>query len=228
MSRRFLLLVLVLAALIGGRAVVAGAQPAAPPAQSPTQPPAQSPAPPPTQAPQAPAQAPAQPPAPEQPRLPNAEPGDPFAEEVTMPERTIIYFSGSGLWDSAFDTIQDGFKSVYAYLDKEGIKPSGQPMTIYTATDDSGFQFQAAVPVATAPANPPKGDLAVGKSPTGRALKFIHRGSYDAMDATYEAITNYLDEKSIDAKELFIEQYLTDPLKTAENKLVVEVYVPVK
>lgn len=161
-------------------------------------------------------------------RPPTSEPGDAFGEEVTMAERTIVYFSGSGMWDSAFDTIQDGFKTVYAFLEKQGIKPAGQPMVIYTSTADSGFQFQAAVPVDAAPANPPQGDLAVAKSPEGRALKFVHRGSYDSMDGTYEAITNYLDEKSIDAKDLFIELYLTDPLKTPEDKLVVEVYVPVK
>ena len=157
-----------------------------------------------------------------------ALPGDAFGQEVAMSEKTIIYFSGSGMWDSAFETILDGFKTVYGFLDKQGIKPAGAAMTIYTATDDSGFQFQAAVPIEAAPANPPQGDIAVGKSPTGKAYKFIHRGSYDAMDTTYEAITNFLDEKSIDAKELFIEEYVTDPLKTAEDKLVIEVYVPVK
>ena len=180
---------------------------------------------PPAATPQSPAQAPPQ----DQPaRPPTAAPGDAFGEEVTLTEKTIIYFAGSGMWDQAFETIQDGFKSVYAFLDKQGIKPAGPAMTIYTATDDSGFQFRAAVPVESPPANPPQGDLALGKSPAGRALKFIHRGSYDAMDTTYEAITNFLDEKAIDAKDLFIEQYVTDPLKTAEDKLVVEVYVPVK
>ena len=48
------------------------------------------------------------------------------------------------------------------------------------------------------------------------------------MDTTYEAITNFLDEKAIDAKDLFVEEYVTDPLTTAEDKLVIEVYVPVK
>jgi effector-binding domain-containing protein len=173
--------------------------------------------------------APAVQPQTDQPQRPgNLEPGDAFGEEVTMTEKTIIYFSGSGLWDSAFETILDGFKSVYAFLDKQGIKPAGSAMTIYTATDDAGFQFQAAVPVEAAPASPPQGDLAVGKSPAGKAYKFVHRGSYDEMDSTYEAITNFLDEKSIDAKELFIEEYVTDPLKTAEDKLKIDVYVPVK
>ena len=55
-------------------------------------------------------------------------------------------------------------------------------MTIYTQTDDSGFAFRAAVPIAQAPENPPKGDIAVGQAPSGKALKFVHRGSYDAMD----------------------------------------------
>ena len=54
----------------------------------------------------------------------------------------------------------------------------------------------------------------LGQSPDGRALKFVYRGSYDDLDNTYEAITNYLDEKRLDAKEMFIEEYVTDPLTT--------------
>jgi effector-binding domain-containing protein len=158
----------------------------------------------------------------------NAAPNDPFGEEVTMAETTIIYFAGSGLWDSAFETIVSAFKSVYGALDKLGIKANGAPMTIYTATDDTGFQFQAAVPVAQAPSTPPAGDIKVGKSPIGKALKFVHRGSYDAMDTTYEAITNYLDDKRLEAKDLFVEQYMKDPVTTPEDDLVVEVYVPLK
>ena len=101
-------------------------------------------------------------------------------------------------------------------------------MTIYTQADDTGFQFQAAVPIAEAPKDPPKGDIAVGQSPAGKALKFVHRGSYDSMDNTYEAITNYLDEKRLEAADVFIEEYETDPVTTPEDKFVVTVYVPLK
>ena len=156
------------------------------------------------------------------------QPGDAFGEEVTLSEKTIIYFSGSGKWENAFETIVDGFKTLDAYLKKQGITPTGPQMTIYTSTNDTTFQFQAAVPVAEPPKDAPTGDIAVGKSLAGKAYKFIHRGSYDDMDTTYDAITNFLDEKRIDADQLFIEQYLTDPTKTPDDKLVVEVYVPVK
>jgi effector-binding domain-containing protein len=158
---------------------------------------------------------------------PAGAPADPFGAEVMLTEKTIVFLAGSGLWDSAFETITGALKSVSAELDKQGVKPNGPPMIIYTATDDTGFQFQAAAPVAQAPSLS-AGDVKVGKSPTGKALKFVHRGSYDNMDNTYEAITNHLDEKKLEAKDTFIEEYLTDPLKTAEDKLVINVYVPLK
>ena len=101
-------------------------------------------------------------------------------------------------------------------------------MTIYTQTDDSGFNFRAALPVAEPPKDPPKGDIGVGPAPSGTALKFVHRGSYDAMDSTYEAITNYLDDKQLEAKDLFIEEYVSDPVTTDPDKLLVNVLVPIK
>jgi effector-binding domain-containing protein len=159
---------------------------------------------------------------------PGQSQSDPFGEEVTLNAETIVFIKGSATWDSAFETLIDRFKLVYGYLDGQSIKASGPAMTIYTATDDTGFQFQAAVPISQDPKEPPKGDIELGKSPSGKALKFIHRGSYDAMDTTYDAITNYLDEKKLEARELFIERYTTDILKTPEEQLVVEVFVPIK
>jgi effector-binding domain-containing protein len=176
-----------------------------------------------------PAQADPPPPPLSPPTPPAARPStDPFGEEAMLTAKTIVYLKGNGTWDNAYDTLIDAFKSVYAFLDKQGIKHAGPAITIYTSADDTGFQFQAAVPISEELKDPPKGDIEVGKSPGGRALKFVHRGSYDSMDSTYEAITNYLDEKRLEAQDIFVEEYETDPVKTPEDKLVVTVYVPVK
>lgn len=177
------------------------------------------------QAPTSPPQA--QPPAPPEPGPP-AQSADPFGEEVTLIEKTIVYMNGNATWDSAFETLVDAFKQLNTFLDRQGLKPNGPSMTIYTSTDDTGFSFQAAVPLGEEPQNPPRGDIAVGKSPAGRALRFVHRGSYDSMDSTYEAITNHLDEKRLEAKDLFIEEYATDPVTTPEDQLVITVLVPIK
>lgn len=159
---------------------------------------------------------------------PSLQPGDAFGEAVTLPERNIIYLKGHTNWDTAYDTLVDSFKSLNDYFAKQGLKAAGPALTIYTQTDDTGFSFQAALPVGEAPAEPPKGDIALGKSPAGKAMKFVHRGAYDAMDSTYEAITNYLDDKGLEAKDLFIEEYTSDPVTTPQDKLVVNVFVPVK
>jgi effector-binding domain-containing protein len=152
---------------------------------------------------------------------------DPFGEQFTLEPRKVLVMKGTANWDAAFDTLIDSFKALTALLDKQGIKAAGNSMIVYTSTDDTGFTFLAEVPVEQDAKNLAK-DMSMGKSPEGKALKFVHRGSYDNMDNTYEAITNHLDDKKLEAKDTFIEEYITDPLKTAEDKLVINVYVPLK
>jgi effector-binding domain-containing protein len=193
------------------------------PAPAQTQPPNPAPAPP------AAATTPAAPAAPEQiaPGATPAQPGDVFGENTTLTARPMIYVKGSGTWDKTFDIITMSLKKIKTYLDKEGIKSDGLPMTIFTASDDNGFDYEIGVPIATAPKNPPHGEFALGQTPDGAALKFVYRGSYDDLDNTYETITDYLDEKRLDAKEM-IEEYVTDPLSGDAGKLVVNVYVLIK
>jgi effector-binding domain-containing protein len=211
---------------LGG--ALAQSPPAAPPAASAPAPATPAPAPTAAPAPAAgPSAAPGTPPAAtENPAAP-VQAADPFGEQITLAPKTVVILRGNANWDSAFDTLIDSFKSLSALLDKQGIKPAGNSMIVYTSTDDTGFTYLAEIPVDQDPKNLTK-DMSMGKSPDGNALKFVHRGSYDNMDNTYEAITNHLDDKKLEAKDTFIEEYITDPLKTAEDKLVINVYVPLK
>ncbi len=172
-----------------------------------------------TPAPASPPAAPATPPAaaetPATPPPAAAQTADPFGEQITLAPKTVVIMKGNANWDSAFDTLIDSFKSLSALLDKQGIKPAGNSMIVYTSTDDTGFTYLAEIPVEQDPKNLTK-DMSIGKSPEGNALKFVHR------------VTNHLDDKKLEAKDTFIEEYITDPLKTAEDKLVINVYVPLK
>lgn len=152
---------------------------------------------------------------------------DEFGVEVTLPEKTIVFLTGSGTWDTAYETLVEAFKTVHEFIDKRGLKPDGDAMMIYTGADDSGFDFKAAVPILGPFDNPPKGDIEVGSSPSGKAYKFVHRGPYDGMENLYEAITNFFDEKNIQPGDMFIERYVTDPRTTPEDELVIEVIFPV-
>jgi effector-binding domain-containing protein len=206
--------------------------PAAPPAATtpaaPPSAPSATPAPPPAET-KSPADIPsaAQTPATPIPPVASIQAADPFGEEIKLAPKTVVIVKGTANWDSAFDTLLESFRTLSALLDKQGIKQAGNGMIVYTSTDDAGFTYLAEIPVDQDPKNLTK-DMSIGKSPDGRALKFVHRGSYDNMDNTYEAITNHLDDKKLEAKDTFIEEYITDPLKTAEDKLVINVYVPLK
>jgi len=205
------------------------ASPAASPSAAPSPAPSAVPVPPPAET-KSPADAPtaekAPAPAPPPPAA-SVQAADPFGEEFTLEAKKVVVMKGTANWDAAFDTLIDSFKALTVLLDKQGIKATGNSMIVYTSTDDIGFTFLAQIPVDQDVKNLTK-DMSMGKSPEGKALKFVHRGSYDNMDNTYEAITNHLDDKKLEAKDTFIEEYLTDPLKTAEDKLVINVFVPLK
>ena len=212
----------------------APAAPASPPApnaspapESPAASPAPAPSPSPSTSASPPSATPAPPAAAQAPATPPAQTADAFGDPITLETKKVIMAKGNANWDNAFDTLIEQFKALSALLDKQGIKPAGNGMIVYTSTDDTGFTFMAEIPIEQEPKTLGKG-MSIGQSPEGKALKFVHRGSYDNMDNTYEAITNHLDEQKLEAKDTFIEEYLTDPLKTAEDKLVINVYVPLK
>ena len=235
---RLVMVALVPAAAIslGLNAAIAQSPPAtAPPAASTPATSAPAPSAMPSAAPSAtpnPVPAPAPAPAAEAPATPPPNPApvqtaDPFGEQITLAPKTVVIAKGNANWDTAFDTLVESLKTLSSLLDKQGLKPAGNFMIVYTSTDDTGFTYLAEIPVDQDPKGLAK-DMSMSKSPDGKALKFVHRGSYDNMDNTYEAITNHLDDKKLEAKDTFIEEYITDPLKTAEDKLVINVYVPLK
>ena len=185
-----------------------------------------APPPPPAEA-KSPADSPAAAESPAPPPAASVQTADPFGEQTVLAPKKVVILKGNANWDSAFDTLIESFKTLSGLLDKQSITRAGNPMIVYTSTDDTGFTYLAEIPVDQEPKNLTK-DMSIGKSPEGKALKFVHRGSYDNMDNTYEAITNHLDDKKLEAKDTFIEEYVTDPLKTAEDKLVINVFVPLK
>ena len=69
---------------------------------------------------------------------------------------------------------------------------------------------------------------ATSDGPAAKAIKFLHRGAYDEIDSTYDLITAYLDEKGLEAKNLFVEEYLTDTKDSDDASLQADIYVFLK
>ncbi len=229
------------------------AEESAPQAQSPAAPGAQTPAPPASpaqtpvaQTPGAPAAPGAQPPAAAQAPAANAPPAAPEAakpgepakpqiegstgETVDLPARPFAYIEGKADRDEIYGAILGSLGLVKRDMDKAGVKPAGRPLAVFVESDESGFRYHAGFPLEAAPEGKTSLSDAVklGQTPSGKAMRFQHIGSYADIDATYDAITAYLDEKGIDAQDSFIEEYVNDVKDADDPTLEVNIYVLLK
>lgn len=201
-------------------ATPAPATPAPSPAPQAPAPTATVPTPPPAAAPPAPdAAAPAKQP-----------PDTSISQTLDVPARPALTLSGKSTWDEGFKTIMADFARLNDVLAKGKITATAHPLAVFTETDDNGFSFSAEIPLDAAP---PAGldlpaDIKIGETPSGKAMRFQHRGSYEEIDSTYEAITAYLDEKGLEARNLFAEDYLNQVKTPDDSALEIDIYVFLK
>ena len=214
--------------------------------QAPTTPAAPAPATPspaPATPPAAPAPAPAKPgeapsatkPAPATPEGANpAGPGTPgeasTGEAVDLSARPFVYAEGKADKHENYTAILASLSLVKREMDKANVAPAGRPLAVFLESDETGFKYHAGYPIAAAPEG--KSSLSdavkIGQTPSGKAMRFEHQGAYGDIDATYDAVTAYLDDKGIDAQDTFIEEYANDVKDPDDPTLQVNIYVLLK
>jgi effector-binding domain-containing protein len=199
------------------------ASPAAPAPAAPA-PAANAPAPTPPAAPPA-------PPAASTPSAPGPDADDSSSGQLLeMAARPAAYFEGKANWSEGFAALTGAFAQIKGELSKASIATAGRPIAVFTATDDNGFSYRAMIPIEKAPEGKTSlsDSVKLGLTPAGKAMKFEHRGSYEDIDSTYEAITAYLDEKGLEADNLFVEEYLNEVKTPDDPNLQVDIYVLLK
>ena len=155
---------------------------------------------------------------------------DSTGETVDLVAKPFAYIEGKADRDSIFSAILGSLGLVKTDMEKAGLKAAGPPLAIFVGSDDSGFRYHAGYPLAAAPEGKTSLSDAVkiGQTPAGKAMRFQHLGAYADIDATYDAITAYLDEKGIDAADSFIEEYPTDVKDVDDPRLEVDIFVLLK
>ena len=152
------------------------------------------------------------------------------AQPIEVAARPVALIRGNSSWDEGYKNLTAAFKKIEAEIGKAGLKPAGRRITAFVETDDNGFHYEAMVPIEAAPAGKESltPEVRLGQSPSGKAMKFQHRGAYDDIDSTYEAITAYLDEKGVEAKNLFVEEYLNEIKSQDDAGTQIDIYVFIK
>jgi len=167
-----------------------------------------------------------------------AKPSEPAAssgegstgETVDLPARPFAYVEGKADRDEIYSAILGSLGLVKRDMDKANVVPGGRPLAVFVESDDTGFKYHAGYPLEAVPEG--KSSLSeavkIGQTPSGKTMRFEHQGAYADIDATYDAITAYLDEKGVDAQDSFVEEYANDVKDADDPTLQVNIYVLLK
>src|SRR3984885_4100403 len=151
-------------------------------------------------------------------------------EAVDLPPRPFAYIEGKADKDEIYSSILGSLSLVKRDMDKANLTPAGRPIAVFVESDDTGFKYHAGYPLTATPED--KSSLSdtvkIGQTPSGKAMRFEHQGAYGDIDATYDAITAYLDDKGIDAQDTFVEEYANDVKDPDDPTLQVNIYVLLK
>jgi effector-binding domain-containing protein len=152
------------------------------------------------------------------------------SQTVELTARPALTLKGEAPLDGAQTAITEALGKLNAAAAKAGVKPSGKPIAVFSETSEKAIRFEAMLPLEKAPEGKGKldGGVDIGATPAGKALKFEHRGPYEDIESTYEAITAFLDEKGLDTKDRFIEEYISDLADGEDEEGEVDIYIFVK
>lgn len=157
--------------------------------------------------------------------LPDIDFSDLEAEVIDVAPMDILYIqSQSGQApENIAEAMAQSYLEIMSFMTANGITMAAQPMTITRAWDESGYAFDAAIPVHMAPVQL-TGKVQAGVSPAGRAVRVIHRGPYDQMMPTYEKLSAYMGAHGLREGPVSWEQYISDPGITPSDALITHIY----
>jgi effector-binding domain-containing protein len=138
----------------------------------------------------------------------------------------ILYVSdtSSQAQEDIVPALAAAFGEISAFLAAHQLQRAGQPMAITRAWDETGFSFDAAIPVE-GDLPPLSGRLETGLSPGGRAVRIVHHGPYENILESYEKLAAFMAVRGLREGPLSWEHYLSDPAQTPPGELLTHIYI---
>lgn len=157
--------------------------------------------------------------------LPNVDIAGLEVEILDVEPVEILYIETGSRQDPGdiANALSAAYQQIMSFINTHGLSAAAQPMAITRAWDQNGYAFDAAIPVNLG-GIVPEGEVKAGHSPSGRAVRVIHRGAYDRMMPTYEKLSAYMAAHGLREGRVSWEQYISDPGVTPEAELVTHIY----
>ncbi len=129
---------------------------------------------------------------------------------IRWPKKTFITHRETVSFDKLPDFFTRQFNAIYGAIEREGLQVEASPCAIYYNIDEQKKEadLAAAVPVQGTINKEIEGFEKM-VIPASNAFKAIHKGSFDTMSPTYEAMEKKLQESGR-ARRYVIEEFLSD------------------
>ena len=150
----------------------------------------------------------------------------PEIEPVQVQAHAVLFISTYSSQDPTDigEAMAKAYTRISEFMRTAGITRSAPPMAITRAWREGGYGFDAAIPVGVIPGNLPD-DIQSGQSPSGAAVRAVHRGGYDEMMPTYEKLAAYLSAHGLSQGKVSWEHYISDPETTQPPDRITHVYI---
>ncbi len=144
--------------------------------------------------------------------------------DVTAQDILYVTTRSSQDPDDIAATIAVAYAEISDFMQAENIHMTGQPMAVTRAWEEGGYEFDAAIPVDLIPTRL-SGNIKAGSSPSGPAVRAVHRGAFDQMMPTYEKLAAYMSAHGLKHGGVSWEHYITDPATTDPADMTTHVYI---
>lgn len=145
------------------------------------------------------------------------------AAVVEVEAMDILYVTSSAGDGDLAQGLANAFREISAFMSEQGLEMAAQPMAITRAWDERGFRFEAAIPIDRNDVKT-SGRVTLGRSPSGQAVRVVHRGPYETMPVSYERLAAYMAVHGLREGRVSWEHYISDPGETAPEDVITHIY----
>lgn len=147
--------------------------------------------------------------------------------EIQLKPVPVLSLEGEGAWSELAKNINDMTVLLEKTAKEQNLTVRGLPMMSFIETRQNSYHYEFMLPLADIPKPEPilPEGMRFSLSQAGKAFKFAHKGTYNTIEKTYEAISTFMNSKNIPIKNIYIEEYEAMTDAKSGQPVVVNIYV---
>ena len=128
-----------------------------------------------------------------------------------LPETHALVVRRRVTRDGIAAALAECIPAAFGYAQREGLAMVGPPFTRYPEMSMGSLVLEAGVPIAAPPPGEPDEGILALTIPAGPAAVTVHRGPYETLLQTYQALDEWIRAEGLTADGPPWEVYVTDP-----------------